>query len=43
MIILTKKKINSKLIKFQNEYGKVLGRVAWQEWKTINNVRVSPR
>jgi hypothetical protein len=41
MLILTKKKINAKLIKLQNEYGKVLGRVAWQEWKIENDVRQS--
>lgn len=41
MIILTKKKINTMLIRFQNIYGKVTGRVAWQEWKIENDVRAS--
>lgn len=41
MIILTKKKINAKLIKFQNEYGKMLGKEAWMKWKEENNVRQS--
>jgi len=34
-----KNKVHTMLIKFQNRFGKIVGRVAWMEWKLENGIK----
>ena len=34
-----KKRIKRKLINFQNQLGKMVGRIAWSNWKKDNNIQ----
>lgn len=34
-----KNKVHTMLIKLQNRFGKVTGRIAWMEWKEENGIK----